>query len=207
LNKPEFILKNWRNFMKRTIITMSRKLVFIGLFAILCASSGLAAPKVKHAIVGSIETVDKIAKTVAIKTADGTVETVKWTSKTTIRGLKDGAKAIDFAGQEGSHVVVHYTVKGAEKTAHTIEHLGRVTPKVMEGTIKVVGRGTRTMVVKTGDGVEETLELSEHAVVDSGKGIVDASKFTVKETEEGAKGTVYYSEEGGRKVARFIKHL
>ncbi len=193
--------------MKRTIITMSRKLVFIGLFAILCASSGLAAPKVKHAIVGSIETVDKIAKTVAIKTADGTVEVFKWTGKTTVRGLKAGAKAVDFAGHEGSHVVVHYSVKGAEKTAHAFEHLGRETPKVMEGTIKIVGNGTRTVVVKTGDGVEETLELSEHAVVDSEKGIVNASKFTTKETEKGSKATVHYTEEGGRKVAHFIKQL
>jgi len=193
--------------MKRTVIIMSRKLVFIGLFAMLCASSVLAAPKVKHAIIGSIETVDKTAKTVAIKTADGTIETVKWTGKTTVRGLKAGAKAVDFAGHEGSHVVVHYSVKGAEKTAHAFEYLGRETPKVMEGTIKVIGRGTRTVVVKTGDGAEETLDLSEDAVVDSEKGIVDASKFTAKETEKGSKVIVHYTEEGGRKVAHFIKHL
>ena len=56
----------------------------------------------------------------------------------------------------------------------------------MEGTIKDIGRGTRTIVVKTGDGVEETLDLSEDAVVDSEKGIVDASKFTAKETEKGS---------------------
>ncbi len=193
--------------MKRTVIIMSRKLVFIGLFAMLCASSVLAAPKVKHAIIGSIETVDKTAKTVAIKTADGTIETVKWTGKTTVRGLKAGAKAVDFAGHEGSHVVVHYSVKGAEKTAHAFKYLGRETPKVMEGTIKVIGRGTRTVVVKTGDGAEETLDLSEDAVVDSEKGIVDASKFTAKETEKGSKVIVHYTEEGGRKVAHFIKHL
>jgi hypothetical protein len=90
--------------MKRKIITTSKKLVSIGLFAILCASGGLAASKAKHAIIGSIETVDKTAKTVAVKTADGTVETIKWTGKTTVRGLKDGAKPIDFAGQEGSHI-------------------------------------------------------------------------------------------------------
>jgi hypothetical protein len=193
--------------MEPKIITISRKLAFIGLFAMLCASGVLAAPKVKRAIVGSIETVDKTAKTVAVKTADGTVETVKWTGKTTVRGLKDGAKAADFAEHEGSHVVVHYTVKGSEKTADAFEYLGRETPKVMEGTIKATDRGARTVVVKTGEGVEETLDLSEHAVVDSEKGIVAGSKFTVKETEGGAKVTVHYTEKSGRKVARFIKHL
>lgn len=193
--------------MKHKIITLSKKSVFISLFAIICASGSLAAPKVKRAIIGSIQTVDKTAKTVAVKTADGTVETVKWTGKTTVRGLKDGAKAADFAGHEGSHVVVHYTAKGSEKTAAAFEYLGRETPKVLEGTVKVVSRGARTVVVKTGDGAEETLDLSEHAVVDSEKGIVDATKFTVKETEGGAKVTVHYTEKGGRKVAHFIKHL
>ncbi|MBA3601640.1 MAG: hypothetical protein H0W45_10485 [Acidobacteria bacterium] len=200
--------------MKQKIITTSKKLAHIGLFAALCASGVLAAPIVKRAIVGSIETVDKTAKTVAVKIANGTMETVKWTGKTTVRGLKDGAKAADFAGHEGSHVIVHYTVKGTEKTADAFEYLGRETPKVMEGTIKATDRGARTVVVKTGEGVEETLDLSEHAVVDSGKGIVDAAKFTAKETkegtkatEEGAKVTVHYTEEGERKIAHFIKHL
>ena len=193
--------------MKGKIITTSKKLVLIGLFAILCASGSLAAPKVKRAIIGSIETVDKTAKTIVIKTANGTVETVKWTGKTAVRGLRDGARAADFAGQEGSHVIVRYTVKGSEKTADAFEYLGRETPKVMEGTIKVAGRAARTVVVKSGDGAEETFDLSEHAVVDSEKGIVDATKFTVKESQGGAKVTVHYTEKGGRKVAHFIKHL
>ncbi|MCA1636856.1 MAG: hypothetical protein LC768_00710 [Acidobacteria bacterium] len=193
--------------MKRKIITSLKKLALISLFAIICASGSLAAPKVKRAIIGSVETVDKTAKTIAVKTADGTVETVKWTGKTTVRGLKDGAKAVDFAGHEGSHVVVHYTIKGSEKTAAAFEYLGGETPKIMEGTIKVAGRAARTLVVKTGEGAEETLDLSEHAVVDSENGIVDATKFTVKETEGGAKVSVHYTEKGGRKVAHFIKHL
>ena len=67
--------------MKRKIITLSKKLVFIGLFALLCASNSLATPKVKHAIIGSIETVDKTAKTVAVKIADGTVETLNGRAK------------------------------------------------------------------------------------------------------------------------------
>lgn len=193
--------------MKLKIITMSKKLMLIGLLMVGCASSGLAAAKVKHAIIGSIETIDKTAKTVAVKTADGTVETIKWTGKTTVHGAKDVAKAADFAGREGSHVVVHYTVEGSEKTAHAFEYLGRETPKVAEGTIKVVGKGTKTVVVKTGDGAEAVFDLSERAVVETGEGTSDAAKFVAKETADGAKVTVHYTEDGGRKVAHFIKRL
>ncbi len=42
------------------------------------------------------------------------MKTVKWTGKTTVHGLEDGAKAFDFAGQEGSHVVVHYIYSGSQ---------------------------------------------------------------------------------------------
>ncbi|HEX8638684.1 MAG TPA: hypothetical protein VF692_11515 [Pyrinomonadaceae bacterium] len=193
--------------MKRKVTSALEKFMFIGLFILISATVAMAASKVKHAIIGSVETIDKTAKTIAVKTADGTVETIKWTGKTAIHGLKEVGKAADFAGREGSHVVVHYTVKGAEKTASAFEYLGRETPKAAEGTIKVVGKGAKTVIVKTGDGAEEVFDLSERAVVDTGKGIEDAAKFTARETSDGAKVTVHYTEEGGRKIAHFIKHL
>ena len=42
-----------------------------------------------HVITGTVEKVDAGAKTIAVKTADGTVETAKFTEKTTVHGLKD----------------------------------------------------------------------------------------------------------------------
>lgn len=193
--------------MRHIIIMKLKKLLFIVFLAMLCAGGALAASRVRHAIIGSIETVDRTTKTVAVRTADGTVETIKWTGKTTVHGLKDGARVSDFAGREGSHVVAHYTVDGSKKTARTFEYLGRKTPKVIEGTIKVAGKGAKTVVVKTGDGAEETFDLSKYAVIDTGKGIRDASSFTTKETVDGTKVTVHYTEEGSRKVAHFFKHL
>src|SRR5205807_7582280 len=77
-----------------------------------------------HVITGTVEKVDAGVKTTAVKTADGTVETVKFTEKTTVHGLKDGAKAADLAGKEGGHVIVHATGAGAEKTAHSVEWFG-----------------------------------------------------------------------------------
>jgi uncharacterized cupredoxin-like copper-binding protein len=193
--------------MKREIVNWSQKLMFAALTAMLCASCGLAATKVRHAIIGSVEAVDKGAKTVAVKTADGTIETIKFTEKTTVRGLKDAGKAVDFVGREGSSVVVHYTIKGADKTASAFEYIGRETPKVAEGTIKVIGKAGRTVAVKTADGAEEVFDLSERAAVDTGKGVADAAEFTAKETTNGAKVIVHYTEAGGSRIAHFIKKL
>lgn len=184
----------------------SEKLMLLVLVLLVCVSVVWPAP-VKHAMIGGIEKINKAAETVAIKTADGAVQTVKWTGKTTVHGLKEGAKAVDLVGREGSHLVVHYTVKGAEKTAISFEYIGRETPKVLEGIIKVSGRETRKVAVITGDGAEEVFDLSERAVVDTGKGIASAAEYTAKETADGAKVAVHFTEDGGRRVAHFIKRL
>src|SRR5229473_289766 len=89
-----------------------------------------------HVVSGTIEKVDAGAKTIAVKTADGTVETVKFTEKTTVHGLKDAAKGADLVGKEGGHVIVHTTVEGTEKTAHSVERFGDKTVHTTEGTVE-----------------------------------------------------------------------
>jgi preprotein translocase subunit YajC len=174
------------------------------LTALVGATAGFASGKVEHALVGSIEKVDKEGKTLIVKTADGTEETLKWTERTTVDGLKGAAKAVDLAGREGEHVVVRYSVEGADKTAVTVKRLGRATAKVAEGTIKSVRKGARTLVVKTGDGTEQTFHLAKRASVDSAKGIARGSESAAKEGEH---VTVYFTEDAGRKVAHLLKRL
>ena len=53
------------------------------------------------------------------------------------------------------------------------------------------------MVVKTADGTEKTFELT-------GKAAEDAGKDTGKGIAKGAKVTVYYTDEGGKKVAHYV---
>ena len=48
------------------------------------------------------------------------------------------------------------------------------------------------------DGVEETYHIADRAVRDTAKGVGEG-------TEKAAKMTVYYTEEGGKKVAHFLK--
>jgi hypothetical protein len=163
-----------------------------------------AVAKVEHAIAGTIEKVDKETKTLVVKTVEGTEETIKWTGRTTVDGLKVAAKATDLAGREGEHVIVHYSVEGADKTALGIKHLGQTAPKVTEGTIKSIGRGSRDVVVKTREGAEETFHVADRAAVDSSKGI---ARGTASAAKAGEHVTVYYTEQAGRKVAHLIKRL
>lgn len=156
-----------------------------------------------HVITGTIEKVDAGAKTIAVKTADGTVETAKFTEKTTVHGLKDGAKGADLVGKEGGHVIVHTTGEGAEKTAHSVEWFGDKTVHTTEGTVEDVGKGTKTVAVKTADGSKEAFEVSEHATVDTGKAV---GRYSAVGAKKGEHVTVYYTEEAGKKIAHLFKH-
>jgi hypothetical protein len=170
-------------------------------FGVALLQSGKAATDV---ITGIIDKVDSAAKTIAVKTADGTVQTVKFTERTTVRGLKGAAKGADLAGKEGSHVIVHTSGEGAEKTAHSVDWVGDKTVHATEGTVDEVGEGSKTVAVKTADGTKETFTVADHAVVDSGKGV---ARYSTAGAKKGEHVTVYYTEEAGKKIARVFKHL
>src|SRR5260370_5215264 len=143
-------------------------------------------------------------KEVAGKTADGTVETVKFTDKTTVHGLKDAAKGTDLAGKEGGHVIVHTVGEGSDKTAHSVEWVGNKTVHTTEGTVEDVGKGSKTIAVRTADGTKKTFVVADHATVDTGKHVARYSELGAKKGEH---VTVYYTEEAGKKVAHVFKHL
>jgi hypothetical protein len=157
-----------------------------------------AADDVVTAVEGTVKKVDAGTKTVVVATADGTEHTVHFVKKTSVHGWdasEAGAKDGMHGVKEGSHVVVHYTVKGTEKTAQEMDRIGDGGLKVAEGTVSKIDRGGKTLAVKTADGAEATYKITDHAVVDAGKAVEKASKVTV-----------YYTEEGGKKVVHFFKN-
>src|SRR6266478_8752510 len=134
--------------------------VVLALVVLCCVGVSQNAEASTNVITGTIEKVDSGAKTVAVKTADGTVETVKFTEQTTVHGLKDAGKGADLAGKEGGHVIVHTVGEGADKTAHSVEWVGDKTVHTTEGTVEDVGKGSKTVAVKTADGSNESSKSS-----------------------------------------------
>ena len=161
----------------------------------------------EHATAGVITRVDSGAKQIAVKTADGTEEVFKFTGKTVVhgaKGVKAGAVQTYLAGKEGTHVIVHYTGEGAEKTAVGVDDFGKDTMKVSKGAISGVDKAAHTVSVKTEDGSEETYHIAKDAAVDTERGVVKGTQYTAK---EGEKVSVHYTEEAGKKIAHFIKHM
>jgi hypothetical protein len=175
----------------------------IALGLVLCAFTAYAADEVAGAVEGTVKKTDAATKTLVVKTADGTEHTFHVVDRTTVHGAEESGKGAEetFHGlKEGSHVVVHYSAKGGEDTAEEIDHIGKGGMKATEGTVKEIDRGAKTMAVKTADGTEETFRLTDHAAKDTGKGVG-------KGAEKSGKVTVYYTEQGGQKVAHFFKKV
>jgi len=155
------------------------------------------------AIHGTVTKIDKGAKTVAIKTTDGTEHSVHWSKETSVHG----AKGVAAAGKdswhgvkEGSEVVAHYTKHGTEDTALEIDRVGDKGLKKTEGTVKEIDRGGKKLVIKTADGAEHTFKLTGHAATDAGKDVTAG-------TEKGAKIAVYSTESAGKGVAHFFEKM
>ena len=91
-------------------------------------SQGAFADDLTHVMKGVVKSVDKGTKTMVVKTADGTEQTVKWTDKTTVEGAKDVGEGV----KEGSKVSVKYTEKGGEKTAVGVKKVGKETAKAVD---------------------------------------------------------------------------
>jgi ABC-type Fe3+-hydroxamate transport system substrate-binding protein len=157
-----------------------------------------------HATAGKLEKVSQDGKTITVKAADGTEHVFKVTGKTVVTGTESGAKGAALAGKEGSQVVVKYTGEGADKTAHAVDVTGKETMKATEGTVTAVGKGGHTVTMKLADGTEKTFDVGKEAMVDTGHGVSEGSKFTAK---EGEKAVVYSTVKPAGEVVHLFKKL
>src|ERR1700677_3836740 len=113
---------------------------------ILCLLAGgaFAADDVASAVAGTVKSVDKGTKTVVVKAGDGTEQTVHFVGRTAVHGADataTGAKDAFGDVKEGDEVVVHYTAKGAVKTAQEVDHVGKGGMKMSVAAVKSVDHG------------------------------------------------------------------
>lgn len=181
-----------------------RAMTRLGFLAAILAMASLLAFGVekKHGvIVGEITRLDRAARTITVKAADGTEHVFRFVARTAVHGVQlaeTGGRDVFHGLQTGMTVAVHHVEEGSVKTAEAVDHIGKDGLKGMEVTIREVGRKGSTAVLETARGTKETVHLTEHA-----------ARIVTKDIGEGTgkavKGTVYYTEEGGRKVVHFFQ--
>ena len=160
-----------------------------------------AVERVVSVAEGTVRSIDSSAKTILVATKDGAEHTFQFGQRTTVHGVEAagrGSKEALRGLKAGSEVAVYYTTKGTVDTAEEIDHLGADGVKATEGTVKKIDRGAKTITIATANGAEQTFRLLDRAARDAGRD-------TEKGADKSAKVTVYYTEEGGAKVAHFFK--
>jgi urease beta subunit len=166
---------------------------------------------VEHAVAGIITKLDSAAKTITLKTVDGTEHVFKYTGKTTVHAAEEGGKevktgAVDtyMAGKEGSHAVIRYTGEGADQTAVHVEDMGKRSLQVSHGTVTRVDKAARTVTIKAEDGTESTYHVAKDATVDTEHGVTKNSELIAKKGEH---ATVHYTDEAGKKIVHLFKRM
>jgi len=115
-------------------------ILMAGVFVLAAAVAwqNAVAEDVVHAVSGVVKSVDKTSKTMVVKTADGTEHTIRWTDKTTVKGVDSTGKGVAAGSlgtydglKEGAKVSVKYTEKGSEKTAVAVKDASKATAKAV----------------------------------------------------------------------------
>jgi hypothetical protein len=177
----------------------------IGIAVLLCSLTPFvfAVEPVVTATHGTITKIDRTAKTIAVKTADGTEHVFHWAKDTSVHGVKaaDLAAKDSWHGlKEGSEVVAHTTTRGSKDTVLEVDKVGDTGLKRTEGTVKEIDRDGKRMVVESADGTDHVFKLTGHAASDGGKDIAAG-------TEKGTKVAVYSTREAGKDVAHFFEKI
>jgi len=181
--------------------TMHTRIVGIVVLVCVITTLALAVEDVVTATHGTISKIDRAAKTIAIKTADGTEHVFYWAKDTSVHGLDatDMAAKDSWHGlKEGSEVVAHSTTRGAKDTAVEVDKVGDTGLKRTEGTVKEIDRGGKKLVIESADGTEHSFKLTTHAAADGAKDITAG-------TEKGTKVAVYSTERAGESVVHFFE--
>jgi Cu/Ag efflux protein CusF len=150
---------------------------------------------------GTVRKIDSSAKTILVATKDGAEHTFHFGERTTVHGVEAvgrGSKEALHGLKVGTEVAVHYTTKGTVDTAEEIDRLGADALKATEGTVKKIDRGAKTITVAMADGTEQTFRLADRAAQDTGRDVERGA-------DKSAKVIVYYTDEGGAKIAHFFK--
>lgn len=177
----------------------------IGIAVVVCSLtlSVFAVENVVTATHGTITRVDRTAKAIAVKTADGAEHTFYWAKDTSVHGVSSADLAAGDAWhglKEGSEVVAHSTVRGTKDTALEIDKVGDGGLKRTEGTVKEIDRQGKKLVIESSDGTEWAFKLTNHAATDAGKDVAGR-------TEKGTKIAVYSTGKAGHSVVHFFERI
>jgi hypothetical protein len=149
------------------------------------------------ALEGTMKKFYRAANVVVVTTMDGVEHMYHFTKDLVVHGGKGaGVDALEDL-REGTTVVVHYTVSGAEASAQEIDLFGDEGLKITEGQVAKIDRRRQEITIRFANGTTETLRMTSR--------LAESARGAEKAGADANKVIVYYSDEAGRKVVHYFK--
>lgn len=167
------------------------------------------AQEVVHALSGTVTAINPAAKTIVVKTNDGSVGFFKDLTQPDAsllfdKNIRSRATPVGIFNDKGAQVIVYYFGGGFgpfnERTAVALQSLGAEPIEKDTGT--VVHFNKHALTIKTGSGTEETFEIGNTAVAETSVGVVNADKFN---PEKGDQVRIVAAVDNGHKTLLFVR--
>jgi hypothetical protein len=147
------------------------------------------------AIEGTVDRFYNGVETIAVKTSDGIRHLFRVTKRTAVHGAGATGEAVDDL-EDGTHVVVHYTGEGTDRTAVEVDRIGDDGLREMHGVLADLDREAKRLSIRLEDGTRETLQLTDRAARALGKDITSGTTVVA-----------YYTYDDGTRVTHYLRAI
>jgi hypothetical protein len=172
-------------------------------------SLAATAQQVVHALAGTVTSINPNAKTITVKTDDGSEGLFKdlINSKTSIQfdpNIRTDATAASDFKNSGVRVIVYYFGNGDVRTVVALRSLGSGPFTITTGTVAGLESGAHTISIKDKSGVVQAFTITSNTVVETGMGAREGFSF---QPQKGDRVRVTAATVNGIATAQFINTL
>jgi len=166
----------------------------------------VVAQQTVHALAGTVSSVDPKAKTITLKTDDGSEGLFKDDTDSNVKidfnkDLRAQTTAADAFAKTGTTAIVSYFGIGSVRTDVSLVNLGTGPLMTSSGTVWKLDRHKHELTIMSSSGAKEIFEISPKTVAETSFGAVEAEKFDL---HKGDQVRVTASPDGGGQTALFI---
>lgn len=178
------------------------------LTVLLAGAMPAAGQEIVHALSGTVQKIDTQARTIQLKTNDGSEGIFQFPSsaKTEVdfdRNVQGRTTPISKFSKTGESVVLFfYGNQDSTRTAIAAQDLGSGSLDIVEGNVTSFNRKQRKLSIKTSSGAEQSFVIDPKAMADTAYGAISADKFS---PSKGDNVRVIAAKAGAGETALFIR--
>ena len=181
--------------------------LFLGCVSLLTLTA--TAQEIVHALTGTVTSINSAAKTIQVKTDDGSEGLFKVLTNANApidfeqKVRADAIPAASFT-RTNTQVLVYYFGDGDERTAVALEDLGAAPLVKVPGTIVSFKRHEHLLTIKNASGRRLSFHLDDKTVAETAEGVTEGERLA---PNKGDQVRVIAKSANGTETAVFIRDI